>query len=208
MPETRPAPAPKDESGRLPVTRIVTNATFAGSTLCNMFIIGILVIFGANFAFITGQSFGFNASVNGVVLALFNGSIALGTYLAGRLLPRFGAHRATVGGAVACTAGWLAIMATSSLSSTSLPILVPFLVAAAAGCGIVMALCSGAALTPFTHQSGTASSLYLLIQSAGSCAISLSVGLLLPKEITTIALAMAACAAMAVLSKLLIRGKT
>ena len=66
-----------------------------------------------------------------------------------------------------------------------------------------MALCSGAALTPFTHQSGTASSLYLLIQSAGSCAISLTVGLTLPKELTTISLAMAACATMAVVAKML-----
>jgi hypothetical protein len=65
-----------------------------------------------------------------------------------------------------------------------------------------MALCSGAALTPFTHQSGTASSLYLLIQSAGSCAISLTVGLTLPKDLWAISLAMAGCAAAAAAVKL------
>jgi len=203
VPETRPDRTQHAMDDRLPVSRIVTNATFAGNTLCNMFIIGILVIFGANFAFITGQSFGFGASTNGVVLALFNVSIALGTYVASRLLALWGAHRAILAGAGACAAGWLGV----SIAGASAPVN-PFLVApaiftAAAGCGVVMALCSGAALTPFTHQSGTASSLYLLIQSAGSCAISLAVGLTLPKDLWTIALAMGGCATAAAAVKLL-----
>jgi DHA1 family bicyclomycin/chloramphenicol resistance-like MFS transporter len=208
VPETRPSQVQTGDDERLPVSRIVTNAAFAGPTLCNMFIIGILVIFGANFAFITGQSFGFDASSNGVVLALFNGSIALGTYLAGRLLARLGTHRAILVGAASCTAGWIGASLAGAIGPANVVTLAPFIITGAAGCGVVMALCSGAALTPFTHQSGTASSLYLLIQSAGSCAISLAVGLTLPKELTTISLAMAACALMGLITKILADGQS
>jgi DHA1 family bicyclomycin/chloramphenicol resistance-like MFS transporter len=203
VPETRPGIIDQAPEDRLPLSRILSNPTFAGHAICNMFCIGILVIFGANFAFITRQAFSFDSTANGIVLALFNGCIALGAYLAGHFLARWGAHRAIVGGAIACAAGWLgATLASASGSATTLT-LAPFMIPSAAGCGVVMALCSGAALTPFTHQSGTASSLYLLIQSAGSCAISLTVGLTLPKELTTISLAMAACATMAVVAKML-----
>jgi DHA1 family bicyclomycin/chloramphenicol resistance-like MFS transporter len=206
VPETRPGNPGRAADSRLPIGRILTNETFAGNAICNMFCISILVIFGANFAFITGQAFSFDSNANGVVLALFNGSIALGTYVAGHLLRKWGAHRAIVGGAAVCAAGWLGAALASATGSATLLALAPLLLMSAAGCGVIMALCSGSALTPFTHQSGTASSLYLLIQSAGSCAISLAVGLTLPKELSAISLAMAACALMAVATKLLASG--
>ncbi|MEM6583876.1 MAG: hypothetical protein AAF699_21555, partial [Pseudomonadota bacterium] len=54
---------------------------------------------------------------------------------------------------------------------------------------------------PFEHRTGLASSLYLLVQSAGSSVISLAVGWILPKDILAVALAMAVCAGLALLSK-------
>jgi len=72
------------------------------------------------------------------------------------------------------------------------------------GSGIIMALCSGAALTPFAHRSGTASSVYLLLQSTGSALVSLLVGLWLPKALLPIAAAMTGCGCLAIMVQLLL----
>jgi DHA1 family bicyclomycin/chloramphenicol resistance-like MFS transporter len=204
VPETRPEIVDGENREHPSLIAIVTHPTFAEHAVSNMFCISILVLFGANFSFITANQFQFDSTSNGLVLALFNGAIALGTYLAGRLMSRWGTHRAIVGGAVACLLGWLGVVSVGTGESPVAATLAPFLMLSAGGCGIIMALCSGAALTPFTHRSGTASSLYLLIQSAGSCAISLAVGLALPKELVPIGLSMAACAGLAVASKALL----
>ena len=204
VPETRPSVLAGETREHQSLIAIVTHPTFAEHAISNMFCISILVLFGANFSFVTANQFHFDSTSNGLVLALFNGAIAVGTYLAGRLLSRWGTHRAVVGGAAACALGWLVIALVGAGELPAAATLAPFLMVSAAGCGIIMALCSGAALTPFTHRSGAASSLYLLIQSAGSCAISLTVGLTLPKELAAISLSMAACAGLAALSKALL----
>ena len=69
-----------------------------------------------------------------------------------------------------------------------------------------MALCSGGSLAPFSHNTGTASSLYLMIQSVGASAISFLVGLTVAKELLPITLAIAACAALALISKIALSG--
>jgi DHA1 family bicyclomycin/chloramphenicol resistance-like MFS transporter len=204
VPETRPEIVEGEIREYHSITDIVTNPIFAEHAVSNMFCISILVIFGANFSFITANQFQFDSASNGLVLALFNGAIAAGTYIAGRLMSRWGIHAAIVGGAGASAFGWLGITLAGMGGSPIPAALAPFLMISAAGCGIVMALCSGAALTPFTHHSGKASSLYLLLQSAGSCAISLAVGFFLPKSLTAIGLAMAVCAGLAILSKTLL----
>ena len=183
---------------------ILLNPTFSQHALCNMFSISTLVIFGANFAFITSKQFQLDSTANGLVLALFNGSIAAGTHVVWWLMPRFKIHRSILIGAGSCGLGWLGIALLASSGHGGLPLMAPMLALSGAGSGVIMALCSGAALTPFTHNSGTASSLYLLLQSLGSSAISLSVGLLLPKQLLPMAVAMAVCACLAILSKVLL----
>ena len=128
--------------------------------------------------------------------------VVLGKYLAAVAI--FTASLVYSGFCNFCVLGWLGVVLVGTGESPAAAMLAPFLMVSAAGCGIIMALCSGAALTPFTHCSGTASSLYLLIQSAGSCAISLAVGLALPKELVPIGLSMAVCAGLAVASKALL----
>ena len=201
IPETRPATTPSSPPEKHSALDIMTHPVFAQHAVCNMFCISILVIFGANFAFITREQFSFDSPSNGLLLAMFNGSIALGTYLAGKLMSRLGTHRAIISGAAACALSWAVIVA---LAMTGQEQLIPYgalLVPAGAGCGIIMALCSGAALTPFTHDSGKASSIYLLLQSAGSCIISLAVGLSVPKQLSSIAMVIAICACLAIASK-------
>ena len=204
VPETLPARSDKHSREQRSIISILINPIFAQHAVCNMFCISTMVLFGANFAFITGQQFQLDSTGNGVVLAMFNGSIAAGTYLVWWLMPKFGAHRSIVMGASSCALGWLAIALLAKSGHASLPLLAPLLIFAAAGCGVIMALCSGAALTPFTHHSGTASSLYLLLQSAGSCAISLSIGMLVPKQLFPIAVAIAGCGGLAIASKVLL----
>ena len=204
VPETLPQRSAGFPRVKLPLIDILLNRTFAQHAVCNMFSISTLVIFGANFAFITGQQFQLDSTANGLVLALFNGAIAAGTYLVWWLMPRFEAHRSILIGAGSCTLGWLGIALLANAGHASLALLTPLLVIAAAGSGVIMSLCSGGALVPFTHHSGTASSLYLLLQSAGSSAISFSVGRCLPKELYPIAAAIAVCGCLAILSKVVL----
>lgn len=201
VPETRPRGS-EVTGEHIPFMRILTHRTFAGHAVSNMFCISTLVIFGANFSFILEQEFGFSSGENGLVLSMFNGSIALGTYVVWWLMKRMGAHQAILTGGLASSLGWLGIGLLTALGYAQASLLMPMLVIAAGGCGVIMSLCSGGALTPFSRNSGTASSLYLLLQSAGACLVSFSVGLLLPKELLAISLATSACAAMAVVSKI------
>ena len=204
IPETRPRHDPGTVLPQISLGRILRNPVFAQHAVCNMFSITTLVIFGANFAFITSNQFQLDSSANGIVLALLNGAIALGTQLVWLLMPRFEAHRSIVIGATSCAAGWLAVALLARTGHASLALIAPALILAAAGSGVIMSLCSGAALAPFTHNTGTASSLYLLLQSAGSSAISLAVGLYLPKQLLPIAGALAVCGCLAVLSKIVL----
>ena len=204
VPETAPRLDDGRPGERVSVFGIMTHPTFAQHTLCNMFCIAILVIFGANFSFITAQQFQLDSTANGLVLALFNGSIAVGTYLVWWLMARLGTHHAILAGAGSCLLGWLGITLLAWTGLASLLLMAPLLIVAAAGCGVIIALCSGAALTPFTHNSGTASSLYLLLQSAGASAISLIAGLCLPKQLFPMAAAITLCAGLAIVTKILL----
>ena len=204
IPETRPAISQTKLPGEQGVSVILGNRVFAGHTLCNMFSIATLVLFGANFSFILAQDYQFDSAHSGIALALFNGSIALGTYLVWPLMPRLGAHRSILLGGTLCTLGWLAIALQASQGQPAVLMLAIPLVVACLGCGVIMALCSGGALAPFSSNSGTASSVYLLMQSMGASGISYAAGQLLPKQLLAMAIATTCCGIMAVLSKVLI----
>lgn len=204
IPETLPVATQKVLPADKGIFGILRNSAFAGHTLCNMFSIATLVLFSANFSFILAQDYQFDSAHSGMALALFNGSIALGTYLVWILMPRLGAHRSILLGGTLCTLGWLAIALQAFEGHPAILMLAGPLVVACLGCGIILALCSGGALAPFSSNSGTASSLYLLVQSIGASGISYVAGQLLPKQLLAMAIATTCCGAMAVLSKLLI----
>ncbi|MFT4826398.1 MAG: hypothetical protein ACI9J0_004343, partial [Cryomorphaceae bacterium] len=202
VPETLPTPVKNSGRAGANMLSIVGNRVFAGHALCNMFSIATLVLFGANFSFILAQNYQFDSAKSGIALALFNGSIALGTYLVWPLMPRLGTHRSILLGGVLCTLGWLAIALQAYVGFPSIEMLAGPLVIACLGCGIIMGLCAGGALAPFSNNSGTASSVYLLVQSIGASGISYMAGQLLPKQLLAMALATTCCGAMAVASKL------
>ena len=168
VPETLPSATSKMLPADNSILTIVGNRIFAQHALCNMFCIATLVLFGANFSFILAQDYQFDSAASGLALALFNGSVALGTGLVWLLLPRFGEHRSIVIGCVLCTLGWLTIALQAHAGQPAVLLMALPLVAACMGAGIIMSLTSGSALTPFSHNSGTASSIYLLLQSAGA----------------------------------------
>jgi DHA1 family bicyclomycin/chloramphenicol resistance-like MFS transporter len=205
VPETRPPAAPQTPRPATDMLGILRHPVFLQHAICNMFSITILVLFGANFAFICNARFQFEPAQNGLVLSLLNGSIALGTYVVFLVMPHLGAHRSILLGSLLCAGSWLAVALLNHWTHATPLQLAPLIITAALGSGLIMALCSGGALTPFSHNSGSASSLYLLLQSVGASALSLVIGLWLPKELTAIALAMAACGLMALISKLAIR---
>ncbi len=205
VPETLPAATSKTPPAAISILAIIGNRVFAQHAMCNMFCIATLVLFGANFSFILAQEYQFDSARNGLALALLNGSIALGTYLVWPLMSRFGAHRSILIGGALCTLGWLTIaLQASSAQPAILQMAIP-LVVACLGCGIIMALCSGSALSPFSHNSGTVSSIYLLIQSLGASGISFATGQLLPKQLLAMTIVATCCGALALASKLLIR---
>jgi DHA1 family bicyclomycin/chloramphenicol resistance-like MFS transporter len=206
IPETLPVAVGKVLPADNSILRVLENRAFLQHVLCNMFCVATMVLFAANFSFILVRDYHFDSTLNGLALALFNGSIAAGTYLVWPLMPRFGAHRSILIGSSMCSLGWLTIAALATGDQPGLMLLVGPLVVASMGCGIIMSLCSGGALTPFSHNSGTASSIYLLLQSAGATAISFGAGMLLPKQLLPVALMMAGCGLLALASKLLIGG--
>jgi DHA1 family bicyclomycin/chloramphenicol resistance-like MFS transporter len=204
VPETLPVTNKKAGGAGGNILSIIGNRVFAGHALCNMFSIATLVLFGANFSFILAHDYQFDSAQSGIALALFNGAIALGTYLVWPLMPRLGAHRSILLGGSLCTLGWLAISAQAWMGLPAIGMLAGPLVVACLGCGIIMALCSGGALAPFSTNSGTASSVYLLLQSIGASGISYAAGQMLPKQLLAMALATTCCGAMAVVAKLLL----
>jgi DHA1 family bicyclomycin/chloramphenicol resistance-like MFS transporter len=206
IPETLPTSRGRPAAARNSIVGVVTNRVFAQHALCNMFCIATMVLFGANFSFLLEQNYLFDSRQNGLALALFNGSIALGTYLVWPLMPRFGAHYSILIGAMACTLGWLCIALLTARGITNLMFIAPLLTLACLGCGIIMPLCSGGSLAPFSHNTGTASSLYLMIQSVGASGISFLVGLTVAKQLLPITLAIATCAALALISKIVLSG--
>jgi len=204
VPETIPPRESTPLTSRQSLLRILGNRIFVQHAVCNMFCVGIFVVLAANLAFITAAEFNFDAASNGLLLSMVNGSILLGTQVVWLLMSRLSTHGAVLLGTLACLLGWTGVAALAYTKLAVPALLAPLLMLQGMGCGLIVSLCSGAALTPFTHNSGTASSLYLLIQSAGSCAISLAVGQFLPKTLLPVALACVACSALSLLAKYLL----
>ena len=94
---------------------VLRNPVFVQHAVCNMFCIAVLILFSANYSFLMERNYQFDSHGNGIVLALFNGSIAIGTYLVWPLMPRLGMHNSILLGA--CGGGEQA--ATSGEATTS-----------------------------------------------------------------------------------------
>lgn len=200
--ETRPDDGTLHTQKSIAIGKILGNRIFLQHAFCNMFCVATMVLFVTNISHLMLSNYGLNTEQRGYVLTLFNASIAAGTYCVWLLVPRFGTDRSIIIGGSASVIGWTFIAALASQQLPVLMSLAPALIFSGLGCGVVISLSAGRSLTPFSGNSGAASSLYIIIQSLGASAISYGVDMLIPKELFTIALTMMLCALSAVVSKL------
>jgi len=181
---------------------ILTNAIFLRYSMTNTFSLTAMLMFLANYSYLLEKEYQLGASQSGYVLAIFNGSIAVGVYAARLLVPRFGVEKSIVIGLGVAVGGWLCLTASSIPASPLFSLL-----SIALGClgtGIVISLTIGQALVPFTHQAGAASALFICIQSIASALINFTVNQLLEGTLVTMSLALVTAALLALLCMLFI----
>ena len=193
-------PTPKQQHAGEPSSvglwRILANQTFSLSALANMFVISIMVIFATNYSQLAGSVYGLNTHQLGYLLALFNGSVAMGFFLARMLLVHVSVLFSLLLGSALLLSGWLIILSIINFDMSAELILV-VLVMASLGKGMLMSLCAGEALIPFASGVGKASACYTLIQSLGSTLIAFCIAAALAQTMEVILVAVVSCAALA-----------
>ena len=198
--ETLPSDRPERiQLGKVWLT-ILTNPIFMRHTLTNMFCIGTMVIFLSNYSFLANQYFQLSAMGNGVILAFFNASISAGVFLVRLVVPVFGIEKVIMTGVWLALTGWILLWVMSVMVLPMPVMLLLPMVIACIGIGMVISLTVGQALIPFTHAAGSASALFVFLQSMGASGISYlassSAGGTLPR----ISMVLVACALMALIS--------
>ncbi len=172
---------------------IITNQLFCLSALANMFVITIMVIFAANYSHLASLNYHLGTQQLGYLLALFNGAVAAGAYLARLFLMRMTIYACLLLAGVLLLLGWSAFMAVFN-SHLSAGLLIVFLAVACTGKGIIMSLCAGQALVPFSSNAGAASAYYTLIQSIGSTVLAFGVAYTFSQTMDNVLVAVLVCA--------------
>jgi DHA1 family bicyclomycin/chloramphenicol resistance-like MFS transporter len=152
-------------------TDILANPTFLRHALANMFCIATMLLFLSNYSYITEALYGFSARQNGYVLTGFNAVISAGVYLVRLSAPRIGVEKSIQLGLWMTTAGWALLWIVSLLAEQTLTLMLPCVALACLGMGMVMTLTVGQALISFTYAAGTASALFIFVQSTGASLI-------------------------------------
>src|SRR5690606_11535970 len=130
---------------------ILGSRVFLRHTLTNMFLFAALLLFLSNYAYVTERAYGFSARQNGAVLTAFNASIAAGFYMVWLTVPRIGVERSMRVGQWIALAGWMTILVLSLAPEPNLSLILPLVVMACMGTGLVVSLAAGEALVPFPH---------------------------------------------------------
>lgn len=200
--ETRPVvPASHHRTSR-GWTSILSNPVFLRYSMTNTFCLTAMLMFLANYSYLIEKDYQLGASQSGYVLAIFNASIAAGVFIARVLVPRFGVEKSIVTGLYVALGGWLCLTACSVNTLPAASLLAIAL--ACLGTGIVIGLTIGQALVPFTYNAGTASALFICIQSIASALINFTINQLLESTLIYMSLALASAALLALLCMLLI----
>jgi DHA1 family bicyclomycin/chloramphenicol resistance-like MFS transporter len=173
---------------------ILIHPVFLRHTLTNMFLFAGLLLFLANYAYVTETLYGFTSQQNGFVLTTFNAAVAAGFYLVWLTVPRIGVERSIRAGVWMASVGWVSILALSLAPEPNLAMILPMVAVACMGMGLVISLAAGEALVPFAHAAGTASALFILIQSMGASLLNLLVSVSFDVTMTHLAASLAACA--------------
>lgn len=192
--ETNPADLQTALPGAGRWREILTHRVFLRHTLTNMFLFAALLLFLSNYTYVTEVLYGFTARENGFVLTAFNAAVAAGFYLVWFTVPRIGVERSIRTGLWMTLAGWVSILALSLAPEPNLSVVLPLVAAACLGIGLVVSLAAGEALVPFTHAAGTASALFILVQSMGASLLNFAVSVSFEVTPTHLAAVLATCA--------------
>ena len=152
---------------------VLLSPLFARYALVNMFCIGTMLIFLSNYSYLSEYYYQLSSSENGYLLGAFNAAIALGVYLVRILAPCLGVEKTINLGIRLAFSGWVLIWGLGFQAVPAPSILLPLLLLACVGTGLVISLTVGQALIPFTFAAGIASALFIFVQSAGASVLSL-----------------------------------
>ena len=200
--ETNPRQLNAEARKRDRWNEIVLHPTFLRHAQANMFCIAAMLLFLSNYSYLTERLYGFSAGLNGYVLAGFNAVISAGVYLVRLVVPRRGVEGTIQLGLWMNWLGWFALLLLAFFTPRYPALMVPCIATAGIGMGMVLSLTAGQALIPFTFAVGTASALFIFMQSGGASLINFLFGKRTEISLLYLASALALCALAAlVLSK-------
>lgn len=184
---------------------VLLSPLFARYALVNMFCIGTMLIFLSNYSYLSERYYQLSSSENGYLLGAFNAAIALGVYLVRILAPRLGVEKTINLGIRLAFSGWLLIWGLGFQTVPAPSILLPLLLLACIGTGLVISLTVGQALIPFTYTTGVASALFICVQSAGASVLSLLATSVSSNSLTSITGPILLCSLLAMASRQFIK---
>jgi MFS transporter, DHA1 family, multidrug resistance protein len=145
-----------------------------------------------------GTVYGLTPLVFGITYAMGAGGYMVGTFIASRIVMRFGLDRTMGIGAVAMAAGGLVMIVVLALGLANVTWFVGAMTIFLAGMGFTLPMAMAGALTPFPDRAGTASSLMGFTQQTGAALAAGGIGFYLgnsawPVAVTVASMGCAAC---------------
>ncbi len=203
--ETKPLPSAANYSPSMTKSwiSILSNSVFLRHSLANTFCLTTMLLFLANYSFLLEKYYQLGARESGYILATFNASLSAGVYLARVVVTALGVEKSIQTGLVMAFTGWLGLVG-ANLGPPSPGLSLIVIALACLGTGMVISLTIGQALVPFSHTTGTASALFICLQSIGSALIAFLVGRYLESTLVSLSIMLAFCSLLALLSILLI----
>jgi MFS transporter, DHA1 family, multidrug resistance protein len=183
---------------------ILRHPDFVRNALANTFCITSMLLFLANYSFLAEKHYQVDASGSGFILAVFNASLTLGVLTVRFIVPRLGVENSVRFGLALALTGWLSLLILNLAIQAPVSALLPISLACI-GTGIVISLTIGQALIPFTFNAGTASALFICMQSGGASLISFTVSQTSESTLISISLLIACSSLLALMSMLFIR---
>lgn len=187
-----------------PWKQILLDPAFLRHTLANMFSYSALLYFLSNYSYVTEAVYAFTVRQNGYVLTAFNIAVSAGFYLVWVAVPRLGTEDSIRAGLWMAALGWIGFCLISLSAGSAFLLMLPFVLIACLGTGMVVSLTVGQALIPFPHAAGTAAALFILVQSIGASLLNSLAGQLFPVSLIALASFLAACGVMALSSSRLL----
>jgi len=195
--ETRPDHARSEAAETGPVREIFSHRTFLRYTMANMFSYTAMLYFLANYSFVTEKLYGLSPQQNGYVLTAFNAAVSAGFYFVWVAVPRLGADGSIRAGLWMAAIGWIGFLLASMVAHAAWAVILPTVLLACLGTGMVVSLTVGQALVPFPHAAGTASALFILVQSIGASVLNFVASQLFEVNQVVMASFLAGCAVFA-----------